>query len=304
MGNTVERLWTPWRMQYVGGAQRAGCVFCDALAAGDDVERLILLRAEHAFIILNLYPYNSGHAMVVPYAHLAELAELDAATRAELLELATDFTVAARRVLRCAGFNLGLNLGAVAGAGVADHLHLHAVPRWLGDANFMPLLAGTMVMPELLPVTYARLRAELERQAIERLPGGVARAGALVTCPGEGSVLLRRTPDGELMLPSGSAAPDEALSDAALRAAREALGVDASVAGWAGSVEEKAAEGHAAPTSVLVALVAMAGTPTNDLPHSVVSVALDDLPERLTRPAEQALARAALPSLRASLAAR
>jgi ATP adenylyltransferase len=304
MGNTVERLWTPWRMQYVGGAQRAGCVFCDALAAGDDVGRLILRRAERAFIILNLYPYNSGHAMLVPYAHAAQLVDLDAETRAELLELATDFTVAARRVLRCAGFNLGLNLGAVAGAGVAEHLHLHAVPRWLGDANFMPLLAGTMVLPELLPVTYARLRAELERQAIERLPGGVARAGALAVCPDAASVLLRRTGDGELTLPSVPIAPDEAVSDAALRAAREALNISVSVAGWGGSAVVEPADELTRDVSVLVALIALVDPPTTGWAADVVSVALADLPDRLTRPAEQALAQAALPHLRASLEAR
>ncbi|HMM42838.1 MAG TPA: HIT domain-containing protein, partial [Thermomicrobiales bacterium] len=153
----MERLWSPWRMAYVGGTKRSGCVFCDVLAVGDDRESLIVHRGERAFVMLNLYPYNSGHSMVVPYDHVPTIEELDPAARAELLELATLAVEASRRVLRCDGFNLGLNLGAVAGAGVADHLHMHVVPRWTGHANFLPILGDTLVMPELLPSTYARL---------------------------------------------------------------------------------------------------------------------------------------------------
>jgi ATP adenylyltransferase len=298
IGSVVERLWTPWRMQYVGGAQRPGCVFCDALAAGDDVGQLILLRAERAFIILNLYPYNSGHAMLVPNAHVAQLDDLDAATRAELLELASDFTVAARRVLRCAGFNLGLNLGAVAGAGVADHLHLHVVPRWLGDANFMPLLAGTTVMPELLPVTYARLRAELERQVVERRPGGVALAGALPVIPSQRQVALWRTADGEVVLPNTPIGAEEPASDAALRALRATLGASAVVAGWAGSVALSVAETQPERTNILLALIALIDAPAAWPPDAVL-VDIDALPGTLTRPAEQSLAHAAASTLRA-----
>ena len=162
-GTTMERLWTPWRLRYVAGDVRhEGCVFCAKPAAGDDVEHLILYRGERAYLIMNLFPYNTGHVMVVPFQHAAELSELDPATNAELFGLLPWLTEAQRRVLRCDGFNIGLNLGAVAGAGISDHLHIHVVPRWQGDANFMPILANTMVLPELIPVTYAKLRAELE----------------------------------------------------------------------------------------------------------------------------------------------
>jgi ATP adenylyltransferase len=278
-------------MQYVGGAKRSGCVFCDALAANNDPEQLILLRGAYAFVILNLYPYNSGHAMVVPYAHLPQLDDLDAATRAELMELATDFSTVARRVLGCAGFNLGLNLGDVAGAGVAEHLHLHVVPRWLGDANFMPLLAGTTVMPELLPVTYARLRAELERQAIERRPGGAALVGALTLLP-DGQVALQRDAAGAVAIPIVPAPPHETVSEAALRAAGAAADPTAAIVGWAGS--RAVSESTAAPRIVII-LVAQARDVSG---ADRLLVPLDRVLDALTSDTDRALAQAALPTLR------
>ena len=284
-------------MQYVGGAQGAGCVFCDALAADDDAVQLILLRGTRAFIILNLYPYNSGHAMVVPYAHAAQLDALDSATRAELMELATDFSSAARRVLRCAGFNLGVNLGDVAGAGVAEHLHLHVVPRWLGDANFMPLLAGTTVMPELLPVTYARLRAELERQRVERQPGGIAHAGVLALLP-DGRVVLRCTAGGEIVIPSVNIWPDETASDAALRAARDLVGLPAQVAGWAGNASVAGSIAEPQRSSILIAVAAAHPAAPFQLEPDALCVALEKLVATLTGATSQAIAVAALPVMR------
>lgn len=230
-------------MAYVGGTKRSGCVFCDALAAGDDRNSLIVYRGERAFIMLNLYPYNSGHSMVVPYDHVPTIEELDPATRAELLELATLAVEASRRVLHCDGFNLGLNLGAVAGAGVADHLHMHVVPRWTGDANFMPILGDTMVMPELLPSTYARLRGEIEAIAGERAGRPVAAAGALVAVPGAGVAVVAA--EGGPQFPVARIADGETTSAAALRAARSALGSDVAIAGWAG-VEDDALDERAA----------------------------------------------------------
>ena len=161
-----ERLWTPWRMRYVAGADREeGCIFCNRLAEKDDVQSLILHRGERAFVIMNLYPYNTGHLMIVPNAHVASPEDADPEVMREMAALRGPVLRALRRALSPDGFNLGLNVGAPAGAGVADHLHEHVVPRWQGDANFMPILASTMVMPELIPVTYAKLRAELGARA-------------------------------------------------------------------------------------------------------------------------------------------
>jgi ATP adenylyltransferase len=151
-------------MTYVGGAARAECAFCDALAHDDDAGTLIVHRGEHAFVILNLYPYNTGHLMVVPNAHVDDLAMLSTAARAEVAELTASFCTGLRLVTGCAGLNVGMNLGSAAGAGIADHLHQHIVPRWTGDANFLPIVGGTKVLPELVPATYAKIRAEVARQ--------------------------------------------------------------------------------------------------------------------------------------------
>ncbi|MBX6342432.1 MAG: HIT domain-containing protein [Thermomicrobiaceae bacterium] len=235
----MERLWTPWRMRYVGGEAKAdGCIFCAKPAAGNDVEELILYRAERAFVIMNLFPYNTGHVMVVPYAHASDLPGLDQPTIAEMFGLLPGLTAAQRRVLECDGFNIGLNIGSVAGAGIAEHLHVHVVPRWEGDANFMPILANTMVLPELIPVTYAKLRAEIELSPLclgER-SGLVRQAGAIVTLPAEGKVVLRRAADGTLVLPKGHVEPGEAAYRTALREIQEEMGLLAQVAGWAGTL--------------------------------------------------------------------
>src|SRR5215212_7286911 len=154
-------------MRYVAGVDREeGCIFCNRLGEEDDVQSLILHRGEQAFVIMNLYPYNTGHLMVVPNDHVASPEDADPEAMREMAELRGPVLRALRRALSPDGFNLGLNVGAPAGAGVADHLHEHVVPRWQGDANFMPILASTMVMPELIPVTYAKLRAELAAELV------------------------------------------------------------------------------------------------------------------------------------------
>lgn len=167
-----ERLWTPWRMRYIASGtsssssseRESGCVFCNRLARRDDVDSLILQRGEHAFVIMNLFPYNSGHIMILPNAHVDDPTALDAATVQEMAGLMPVCVRALRRVFACQGFNIGYNVGSAAGAGIAEHLHQHIVPRWNGDANFMPVLASTIAMPELIPASYAKIRAELERE--------------------------------------------------------------------------------------------------------------------------------------------
>jgi ATP adenylyltransferase len=155
----VERLWAPWRLEYVQAADEAtGCVFCDALARDED-EALVVQRAEHAFVLLNKFPYASGHLMVAPKRHAGDFGSLDDAEAVEIHRLAAAALRALRETYEPDGFNLGWNLGRVAGAGVVDHVHLHVVPRWSGDTNFMPVLADVKVIPEHLSETRKRLAA-------------------------------------------------------------------------------------------------------------------------------------------------
>jgi ATP adenylyltransferase len=155
-----ERLWTPWRMEYVDSASGGGdsCIFCDALAAGDEVNHIVH-RGETAFVMLNAFPYNTGHVMVAPLRHAAELSDLSESERADLMETTNRTIGVIRSAMSPDGFNTGMNLGKVAGAGVPGHLHIHVVPRWAGDTNFMPVTADTKVLPELLQDTAAKFRA-------------------------------------------------------------------------------------------------------------------------------------------------
>lgn len=229
-GEARERLWTPWRMRYVGGGKaEGGCLFCNRLAGDNDVEGLVLHRGERAFSIMNLFPYNTGHLMLVPNQHAASPEEADPAALAELAGLLPPALRALRRVLGCDGFNVGLNVGAVAGAGVADHLHQHVVPRWQGDANFMPILAATMVLPELIPISYAKIRAELARELT-----GASTVRCVVLGDRPGSILVEAGND-ELGLPVASAQAGEPLWRAARRTANALVGAATEVIGWAGS---------------------------------------------------------------------
>ena len=147
-------------MEYIENhGKEGGCIFCSAQAKTDSAENLIAWRGEHAYVILNRYPYTSGHVMVVPFTHKATLEDLDAATRAEMMELTSRCMTVLRKVYNPEAFNLGANIGEAAGAGVKEHVHLHIVPRWQGDTNFMSALGGTRVLPELLEDTYRRIRA-------------------------------------------------------------------------------------------------------------------------------------------------
>ncbi len=158
----MDYLWTPWRYRYVAEAMNiSGCVFCDAPAANRDEEMLIVLRSVKNYVILNRYPYTSGHVMIVPYTHTADFSGLETDTAAEMMLLAQRVQAAIENVYHPDGFNLGMNLGRSAGAGIADHLHLHLLPRWTGDTNFMTTVGETRVEPEELSTTYSRLRKAL-----------------------------------------------------------------------------------------------------------------------------------------------
>ena len=152
----MQYLWSPWRMEYIlNPKSNHGCVFCDELARPDGLENLIVTRWRNAFIILNRYPYTTGHLMVVPYVHQPSLEFLTTETRAEMMELSSACIEVLRNEYRPEGFNLGVNIGEAAGAGITSHFHMHIVPRWGGDTNFMSSLAQVRVIPEALEATSA-----------------------------------------------------------------------------------------------------------------------------------------------------
>jgi ATP adenylyltransferase len=158
----MDHLWSPWRFKYISGAERQpGCVFCRAKNSPDDKANLIVFRGTSVYVILNLFPYTSGHLMVVPYEHIASFADLDDPATDEMFRVAKRAQRALQQEYKPHGFNIGMNLGEAAGAGVAEHLHLHIVPRWVGDSNFMTVIGETRVLPEELLTTYERLSRRL-----------------------------------------------------------------------------------------------------------------------------------------------
>jgi ATP adenylyltransferase len=187
----MDHLWSPWRMQYLqqndetspssrqsgasatgllkppsaGDQHGTGCIFCDLPAENRDLDNLIVHRGQRAFVILNRYPYNNGHLMVVPFSHAPSLEQLDAPTLTEIMLLVNQSLGALRAAYQPQAFNLGVNIGAAAGAGIADHVHMHIVPRWSGDTNYMSTVAGTRVIPEDLRDTYRVVQESWPKQS-------------------------------------------------------------------------------------------------------------------------------------------
>ncbi len=163
----MDRLWTPWRLRYVtdADATRSTCVFCDAVAHGED-NPLVVHMGRLAFVILNKFPYNNGHVMIVPVRHVSRLTDLEPAELLELMTFGQAVERALDEVYHPQGFNMGINLGRSAGAGIEDHLHLHVVPRWTGDTNFMTVFGETRVLPEELSETARRIRAALAQAMV------------------------------------------------------------------------------------------------------------------------------------------
>jgi len=156
----MDHLWSPWRYRYVSKTGPTGeCIFCAKSAAQDDKENFILYRGKYNFALLNIYPYTSGHLMIAPYRHIATLEEADPALLLELAEITRTAEINLRKAYNAPGYNIGMNIGESAGAGIAGHIHMHALPRWRGDANFMTTVAETRVLPEDLPTTYEKLYA-------------------------------------------------------------------------------------------------------------------------------------------------
>jgi len=157
----MDYLWSPWRMKYIMDKEKSPeCVFCDALLQQDDEKFLILYRGTRAFIMLNRYPYTSGHLMVLPFKHVPSYEDLDSETRAEIMELINQATDLLRKTYQPHAFNIGANIGEDAGAGIAPHLHFHLVPRWRGDSNFMSVTGQTRVLPEELNESFQRLKQD------------------------------------------------------------------------------------------------------------------------------------------------
>jgi len=160
----MERLWAPWRLEYVQNADKQdGCIFCAAAASDDDEGQLVVHRGEHAFVLLNKFPYASGHLLVAPYRHGLNFGDLDEAEILEIHRLGAQGLEALAATYAPEGYNLGWNIGRIAGAGIPDHGHLHVVPRWGGDTNFMPVFADVKVIPEHLMATWKRLAAAWPR---------------------------------------------------------------------------------------------------------------------------------------------
>jgi ATP adenylyltransferase len=264
--SSTERLWTPWRSSYVtSGTRESGCIFCNRLNRSTDVESLILHRARHSFVIMNLFPYNTGHIMLVPNQHAADPSELFPETLAEMGMMLPTLTNALRQAFSCHGFNVGLNIGATAGAGVEAHLHEHIVPRWQGDANFMPIIASTMTIPELIPVTYAKIRAELTRELT-----GATTAVMVLLDSRDNRVLLCNGALPTVDLQDGTPIVPEILSSV-----RDVV-PDGQLVGWAGPDEASSPGGSDIALTV-------AGTLATSLPDGWDAVSYDGATDHATR---------------------
>jgi ATP adenylyltransferase len=160
----MDYLWTPWRYAYVTKEKAAGCIFCELPKLGDDAKARIVYRGRHCYIVLNTYPYTPGHVMIVPYAHLDELQKLPVESAHEMMELAQRMEGVLRRLYKPEGINMGVNIGKAAGAGVEGHIHMHALPRWVADANFISVVGETRILPESLDESWKRITEALGKK--------------------------------------------------------------------------------------------------------------------------------------------
>lgn len=168
----MDILWSPWRMEYILGPKPDSCVFCLPENTDEDAERLVLYRGRHNFVIMNKFPYNNGHLMVTPFRHVMDICDLLPEEYGELFFLVQKSVEILREICSPEGMNIGFNLGAAAGAGVKDHLHLHVVPRWNGDASFMTVIGEIRTMPEHLAITYSKLKPSFDRLVHKEAPCG------------------------------------------------------------------------------------------------------------------------------------
>lgn len=160
----MKRLWSPWRLEYILSEKGEECIFCEKIADSDDRANYILHRGEKCYVMLNRYPYNNGHLMIIPYQHVPSPEQLEENVLTEMMLMVNRGLEALRRAMDPDGFNVGINIGKAAGAGIEEHVHIHVVPRWKADTNFMPVLSQTRVIPELLDETYQKLKAAWESE--------------------------------------------------------------------------------------------------------------------------------------------
>jgi len=158
----LKRLWAPWRITYILSPKPDKCIFCEYSKKGKDEDNYILYRGKNVFIMMNIYPYNTGHVMIVPYRHVPTIEDLSFEETSEMMEALKLVIKAIRKSLNPSGFNVGFNIGRIAGAGIEDHIHMHVVPRWPGDTNFMPVIGDTKVISELLRDTYIKIKKAID----------------------------------------------------------------------------------------------------------------------------------------------
>jgi ATP adenylyltransferase len=165
----METIWAPWRMEYIlrDKIKPSSCIFCEKYQLADDQHNLVLFRGKHTYVLMNLYPYNNGHLLIAPYRHLSEYTELNGKERDELSLLTSLSLTVLKKAMNPHGFNLGMNLGIVGGAGIADHIHQHIVPRWTGDTNFMPITGHAKVIVQGLQETWATLKSHFQNINID-----------------------------------------------------------------------------------------------------------------------------------------
>ena len=156
----MKHIWAPWRVEYIRAEKAHGCILCDKPKQNEDDANRILFRGKYNYVMMNNYPYNPGHLMIIPYRHIANLEDMTGDERLEHAEITANCVKVLKKVFSPAGFNIGMNLGKIAGAGIDDHIHSHVVPRWQGDTNFMPVIADVRVIPEAVDDTYRRLKSE------------------------------------------------------------------------------------------------------------------------------------------------
>ena len=154
----MKKIWAPWRMEYILSEKKNGCIFCEKSQEQEDKKNYILFRDTLGFVMMNIFPYNNGHLMITPYRHAASLEDLSSEELTQIMILVKKSLSSLKKTIKADGYNVGMNIGSIAGAGIADHMHIHIVPRWYGDTNFMPILAETKVLPQHLDTTFEILQ--------------------------------------------------------------------------------------------------------------------------------------------------
>ncbi len=258
------------------------CPFCESLKYADAFDSLVVYVGATQYLIMNLFPYNTGHLLVVPKSHLASIEELSPTERSEMFELANLAVEALRNAMNADGFNLGMNIGPVSGAGIAEHAHLHVVPRWFGDTNFMPLLANVKVLPEQLLVSKAKIKAEIDSILSKHNKSLRPAAGAIVYDKEASAIVLRKTVNNELVIPKGKIESGESVAEAAMREVLEETGYQSQIAGWAGRETIDVSSAYQLDVTYFLATGVPGNTTAEHLATDTVLVPVDESLAKLT----------------------